>query len=150
MARRRLVRGLESGGCGKGDLRLAVATHGDVDHIGNSAYLRRDFGAKIAMHEFEARAGEIGDMLANRKAKPDRLPWIFKLLSPFGGLIGRAEPFNPDLLLEDGRSLADYGVDATVLHLPAHSKGSIAVLPGTATSSAATCSGTPAARGSTR
>ena len=59
-------------------------------------------------------------MLANRKAKPGRLPWLFELLRPFGGLIGRAEPFNPNLLLEDGRSLAEYGVDATVLHLPGH------------------------------
>ena len=36
--------------------------------------------------------------------------------------------FEPDLLVEDGFDLSEYGVDARVLHLPGHSKGSIGVL----------------------
>jgi hydroxyacylglutathione hydrolase len=36
--------------------------------------------------------------------------------------------FEPDLLLEEGQSLAAYGFDARILYTPGHSKGSISVL----------------------
>jgi glyoxylase-like metal-dependent hydrolase (beta-lactamase superfamily II) len=41
---------LESAGCNPGNLKLIVLTHGDFDHTGNAAYLRKKFGTKIAMH----------------------------------------------------------------------------------------------------
>jgi glyoxylase-like metal-dependent hydrolase (beta-lactamase superfamily II) len=36
--------------------------------------------------------------------------------------------FKPDVYLEDGQSLAAYGSDAVVLHLPGHTRGSIGIL----------------------
>jgi len=39
---------LESAGCKPGNLKLIVLTHGDFDHTGNVAYLRKKFGTKIA------------------------------------------------------------------------------------------------------
>ncbi len=130
MSRRRLLRGLEDAGCGTGDLRLVIITHSDSDHIGGCAVLRQSYGAKIAAHELEARAIETGDSLAHRKVRPDRAPWLFRVLLPLTARLGRPGPFKVDLLLEDGQSLAEYGVDATILHLPGHTKGSIAVLTG--------------------
>jgi hydroxyacylglutathione hydrolase len=127
MSRRRLVREIERAGFTLDDLRLVVVTHGDVDHIGSCAYLQETFGTQIASHELEARAAETGDMQKARKAEPDRFPLIFKLLRPLGRFFD-AEPFTPDILLEDGQSLTEFGVDATILHLPGHSKGSIGVL----------------------
>jgi glyoxylase-like metal-dependent hydrolase (beta-lactamase superfamily II) len=38
--------------------------------------------------------------------------------------------FEPDLLLEDGQSLAEHGFDAKILYTPGHSKGSISILTG--------------------
>lgn len=38
------------------------------------------------------------------------------------------ETFTPDLILEDGESLEGYGLKASILHLPGHTKGSIAIL----------------------
>ncbi len=58
---------LVSAGCRPGDLRLIVLTHGDFDHTGNAAYLRDEFGARIAMHRGDAGMAERGDMFANRK-----------------------------------------------------------------------------------
>jgi glyoxylase-like metal-dependent hydrolase (beta-lactamase superfamily II) len=40
------------------------------------------------------------------------------------------ERFTPDLELHDGQSLRAYGLDATVLHLPGHTPGSICLLLG--------------------
>jgi len=129
VARRRLLRGLCQAGCGPGDLRLAIITHGDADHIGCCVLLRDSYGAKLASHEAEVRALETGRM-ENRKERPDRKPWFFRALLPLGMLFGRAETFSPDTLLEDSESLESYGVDATILHLPGHTRGSIAVFTG--------------------
>ena len=40
------------------------------------------------------------------------------------------EPFEPDVLLEDGQDLSSYGLDARVVLLPGHSRGSIGILTG--------------------
>ena len=42
--------------------------------------------------------------------------------------LGGFEAFEPDALLEDEESLAEYGLDATILSLPGHTPGSIGVL----------------------
>ena len=128
MARRRLLRGLERTGCGEEDLRLIVLTHGDVDHIGSAVQLREMFGAQIAAHQIEARALESAGRQSNRKEKPDLTPWFFKALMPLGRLFGGVDPLALDLILEDEQSLSPFGIDATVLHLPGHSGGSIGVL----------------------
>ena len=130
MARRRLLRGLEAAGCNRGDLRLVLITHGDSDHIGSCAYLQETYGAEIAAHPLEALAIKTGDMRANRGTPPDRAPWIFRALLPVAAKFGRPRPFTAALPLEDGQSLAEYSIDASVLHLPGHTKGSIAVLTG--------------------
>jgi len=123
-SRRALMRELEGAGCGPGQLKLILLTHGDFDHCGNAAHLRRAWGAPIAMHAADAGMPERGDMFANRK-KPNLL--IRSLIPLFTGF-GRRERFTPDVLLEDGADLADYGLQARVLSIPGHSKGSIAVL----------------------
>src|SRR5512136_660258 len=61
-----IERQLEDAGCHPGNLRLIVLTHGDFDHSGNAAYLRRKFGGRIAMHEADCGMVERGDMLWNR------------------------------------------------------------------------------------
>jgi len=43
-------------------------------------------------------------------------------------LIGRAKEFTPDFYLKDGQGLKDYGLAASIIHVPGHTKGSIAVL----------------------
>ena len=45
-----LLRRLAAAGCTRDTLRLVVLTHGDYDHTGNAAYLRRRWHAPIAAH----------------------------------------------------------------------------------------------------
>jgi len=115
---------LESAGCQPGDLNLIVLTHGDFDHIGNGAYLRRKFGTKIAMHRGDAGMAERGDMFWNRK-KGNAL---FRAIVPVLYRFSKSNRFEPDLFIEDGDDLAQYGFDAKVLHIPGHSSGSIGLL----------------------
>jgi glyoxylase-like metal-dependent hydrolase (beta-lactamase superfamily II) len=123
-ARRALDRKLAGLGCAPGQLSLIVLTHGDFDHTGNAAYLRSTFGGRIAMHADDARAGEDGDMFAGRDTSSRALGAAIPRIIGFGA----SERFTPDVLLEDGGSLADYGLDAAVVRIPGHSRGSIGIL----------------------
>jgi hydroxyacylglutathione hydrolase len=124
MARRALERKLAGLGCAPGQLNLIVLTHGDFDHTGNAAHLRETLGSRIAMHPDDARAGEDGDMFAGREKSSRLLGAAVPKLIGFG----TSERFTPDVLLEDGRSLAGYGLDATVRSIPGHSRGSLGIL----------------------
>jgi glyoxylase-like metal-dependent hydrolase (beta-lactamase superfamily II) len=128
-----LVKQLERAGCEAGGLKLIVLTHGDSDHADNCAYLHREYCAPVGMHPADAHMVERGDMSLGRKARPDRIMAMGRVIGLVGRLMSLLRPppfdrFSPDLLLEDGQSLSLYGLDATIVHLPGHSKGSIGVL----------------------
>jgi hydroxyacylglutathione hydrolase len=121
--RTRLVEALEGAGCHSGDLTLIVLTHGDFDHCGNAAYLRQMFDSKVAMHIDDSGMVERGDMFWNRQ-QPNLL---IKLISPLIVRLGRSNRFVPDIYLDEGEDLSQYGLAATVVHLPGHSRGSIGI-----------------------
>jgi glyoxylase-like metal-dependent hydrolase (beta-lactamase superfamily II) len=125
--RTNLEKELENEGCKPGNLRLIVLTHGDSDHAGNCAYLREKYGAKIVMHSGDSGMVERGDMSWNRKPRPDKFSILFRIMSIFFRS-GKFETFKPDLYIEDGYDLSEYGFDAKVLHIPGHSKGSVGIL----------------------
>jgi len=114
---------LRKAGCSPGNLDLVVLTHGDFDHSANAAYLRSKYGSKIAMQNDDVGMVERGDMSWNRESAklPLRISGLF-----FG--FGKAQTFTPDLFLDDGDNLNDYGLDADVISIPGHSKGSIGIL----------------------
>jgi hydroxyacylglutathione hydrolase len=122
--RSELERELESAGCKPGNLKLIVLTHGDFDHIGNAAYLRERFGTKIAMHKDDSGMAERGDMFWNRKSSNT----LIRMIAPILFRFGKSNRFEPDLYIEDGYALSEYGFDAAVLTIPGHSKGSIGIL----------------------
>jgi glyoxylase-like metal-dependent hydrolase (beta-lactamase superfamily II) len=126
-ARAGLEKALESAGCQPEDLELIVITHGDFDHIGNAAYLRKEFGAKIAMHAADSGMAERGDMFSNRKKANILTRVMAPVISALFGF-GRSEKFKPDLYIDEGVALSEYGLDARVLSIPGHSQGSIGIL----------------------
>jgi hydroxyacylglutathione hydrolase len=113
---------LESAGCKPGNLKLIIITHGHGDHIGNCAYLRAKYTAQVAIHRDDSEMVERGDIdthVFNRI--------LLKIIALIAGL-GEVERFKPDVYLEEGVELSEYGFDAKVLHLPGHSSGSIGIL----------------------
>ena len=103
-----LEKELESANCQPGNLKLIVLTHGDFDHTGNAAYLREKFDAKIALHHDDSGMVERGNMFLNRK-KPNIL---IRMMIPILFGFGKSERFKPDLYIEDGSDLSEYGFDA--------------------------------------
>ena len=76
------------------------------------------------MHADDARVAEVGDMFVNRSQSS----FILRALVPrlFG--FGKSERFTPDVLIEDGFDLSEYGLEARAITIPGHSKGSIGIL----------------------
>jgi hydroxyacylglutathione hydrolase len=119
--RARLEKELDGVGCKPGNLNLIILTHGDFDHTGNCAYLREKFGTRIAMHHEDSRMVERGDIFWNRKKGN-------LLVRGIVNVFFRIRKFKPDFTIDEGYDLSDYGLNARVLHLPGHSKGSIGIL----------------------
>lgn len=122
--RTNLERGLEKAGCKPGNLKLVILTHGDFDHVGNAAYLREKFGAKIVMHHGDSGMVEHGDMFWNRK----KGNILFKMIGSIFLGLKKADRFDPDLYVEDDYDLYEHGFDARIIHIPGHSSGSIGIL----------------------
>ena len=119
-----LERRLEQFGCNSGNIHLIVLTHGDFDHTGNATYIKKKYDTKIAMHSEDSQIVERGDMFLNRKKGNFVQSWIVKALFGFS----KSQRFKPDLEITDGFDLTEYGLQAKVIHIPGHSKGSIGIL----------------------
>jgi glyoxylase-like metal-dependent hydrolase (beta-lactamase superfamily II) len=126
-----LVKALSQAGVTPEDLKLVLLTHGDFDHAGNAAFLQKKYGTKVAMHTEDMEMVKRGDQGWNRKARADRVTLFGKIIIFISSKFvkpGSFHLFSPDLLVNDGDDLSEYGFEAKVLHLPAHSKGSIGIL----------------------
>lgn len=136
--REKLTAALHREGCRPGNLKLVVLTHGDIDHAASAAYIRSAYGAPIAMHPGDARLVEspgIDQAMESYHYRPLAFRIVFLLMrkaikKATERILGDFEPFTPDIWLKEGDSLAEYGLDATVMHLPGHTAGSIGILTG--------------------
>jgi len=115
---------LARAGCTPGNLKVIILTHGDFDHTGNAAHLREKFGAPIAMHAHDSGMAERGDMFWNRKSGN----FLIRKVAPILFRFTRSHRFEPDLLVEEGYDLSEFGLEARVVEIPGHSKGSIGIL----------------------
>ena len=104
---------------------LIVLTHGHMDHCQNAAYLANALHIPIAMNKKDMNL--IPD---NRKQALLAKTFLGKIvlsvsLSSFEK--DSLEVFEPTIYLKNGDDLSDYGVDAKVVELPGHTKGSIGI-----------------------
>lgn len=112
-------------GCEPGSIKFILITHGDFDHIGNAAYLRKKLGPPIAMHAGDVPMSAKGDMFAGR-TRPNHL--VRRMVS-LAVRFPSEDRFEPDLLVDEDSDLSEYGLaGAKVLVFRGHSAGSIGLL----------------------
>ena len=123
-------RGTILAACKPYHISLIVLTHGHIDHAQNAAFLSQALHCPVAMAEEDV------ELLTDNLVQPLKSRGLFGklLLSISLRSMDRdlIESFTPAVLLKDGASLQDYGIDATILSLPGHTKGSIGVDAGEA------------------
>lgn len=137
--RERLIAELGKVGCRPEHLKLIVLTHGDFDHTANAAYLRDKYEVPVAMHVGDLRLTQ--DLsLETLMASVDLDQYRSFMVKAFLRLMKKRvkeiiedvaddfERFEPDVLIDEGFELKEYGFDGVVLHLPGHTDGSIGVL----------------------
>jgi glyoxylase-like metal-dependent hydrolase (beta-lactamase superfamily II) len=119
---RRIVNTIRRLGRAPNEVRLILITHGHIDHAGSAVALKRLTGAPIAMHRGDVRLTTTPSL----KIPPGRnstTDVVARLMRAFGWVIP-LETFMPDILLDDGQSLREFGLDARVIHTPGHTAGS--------------------------
>ncbi len=110
---------------GRSDLRLIWITHAHYDHYGSAAALRRLTGAPIGVHPADAphlAAGRSPLGTARRHG------WVFRLVMPLLNRLWPLPPAAPDFTRGDGETLAEFGLQAAVLHTPGHTPGHTCLL----------------------
>lgn len=128
-SRAALEKKLIEAGCKPGNLKLVLLTHGDVDHTGSAASLAAKYGAQIAIHPADAAWAFDGQPMPEREITSQPMRLFFRLArSSFRRSADAIEPARADILLEEGMSLAPFGYDGLVYHIPGHTPGSVAVL----------------------
>lgn len=134
--RQALINGLEKAGCQRGNLKLILLTHGDIDHVANAQFIKEQYQTKIAIHAGDLDLVEnptIETLLRSSNYKSIMLKLVFKIIKKLiiklsNRILSGFKPFTPNILVNDGDSLIEYGFSAKVLHLPGHTAGSIGVL----------------------
>ena len=117
----RILRGLRRFNLEPERIALLLHTHGHLDHAGSTRALQSRLRVPAAVHPADAPKMRAGD---SRPLVP--LRFSSRVLSLF--LDPCFPPVEPDLLVEEGYSLAEFGLSATVLHTPGHTPGSISIL----------------------
>ena len=117
----KILAALTKQGFAPAEVSLILLTHAHSDHAGSAGELRKATGAPVAVHR--------GDLDMLRRGDNGRVfPTDFeaKLSQRF---VDRPFPaLEPDILLDDQSDLRELGLDATMLHTPGHSPGSISML----------------------
>lgn len=107
------------------DVRLIFLTHAHMDHIGSAAELRRLTGAPISLHRADVAKAQAG-----KHNLPTGRGTAGKILEhSFNGLRlkFRYQAFEPDILIDEGQTLREFGLNARVLYTPGHTRGSLSL-----------------------
>ena len=107
-------------------VRLILLSHGHPDHIGAASELARRLHVPVAISKEDAALLENPTV---RQLQAHTL--IGKLLKLATKSImgkGKRAPIHSDIWLRDGQSLAEYGINAKVVALPGHTRGSVGIL----------------------
>ncbi len=111
--------------CRQYHVKLIVLTHAHFDHAENAAQISSALGIPIGMSEKDCNLIQSN---ANQGLSAETfLGKIVLSVSIKDFSVRTLEEFRPDIFLEDGDSLSEYGVDASIIALPGHTDGSIGI-----------------------
>jgi len=108
------------------DIELIIVSHGHLDHFGGLSGIHSLSGASVACHKSDYE----NVSRASKEISPSITvgAHILSLLARISMPFMKTQGVVPELILENGMLLEDFGLGAKVLHTPGHTSGSISVL----------------------
>ena len=134
--REAIVNELKKYGCNEDNLKLIVLTHGDNDHVTNAPYLRKKYNTRIAMHSADealVNNPEMEKLMENCKYRSAVNRFVFLFMKSLIKKLIRKylkdyESFRPDILIDEGFNLSEFGFHGKIIHIPGHTRGSIGII----------------------
>lgn len=114
--------------CQKEKIQIIILTHTHMDHCQNAAFLSEKLGVPIAICEMDEELIE-NNMLQPLHAK-SLAGKLVKTISERSLHHDSIPKFAPTIYLKDGDSLIKYGINAKIINLSGHTKGSIGIVFG--------------------
>lgn len=106
-------------------IKLIVLTHAHFDHAENAAQISKALGVPIGMNEKDYNLIKSN---TNQSLTAETLLGKIVLSASVKAFSKRTmQEFKPNVLLNDGDSLADYGIHASIIGLSGHTDGSIGI-----------------------
>lgn len=113
------------GACKSYHIKLIVLTHAHFDHAENAVQISNALGVPIGMNEKDC---DLIKSNANQELTAETLLGKIVLSASLKDFSRRTmQEFKPNVLLNDGDSLADYGINANIISLSGHTNGSIGI-----------------------
>lgn len=107
-----IIRNIEMLGLNPSSISHVILTHCHIDHIGSAPYFREKYGAKIIIHELDAKAVETGDSIRTAAN------WYGTTFPPT----------KIDRKLKGEHEILKFGNEELhCLHTPGHTPGSISI-----------------------
>lgn len=108
-------------------LDYLILTHSHMDHAGNAGRVKEKYGPLVIIHRSESSHLSSGEFLV-----PSGTNGFSRMIVSAGtkmipGLL-RNEPCQTDILADSRFDLSEFGLNATLLHTPGHSPGSMSVI----------------------
>ena len=106
-------------------VKLIVLTHAHFDHAENAAEISKALDIPIGMNEQDCNLIRSN---TNQSMSATNVLGKIVLSASMKDFSKRIMPdFKPNVFLRDSDSLIDYGIDAQIIALPGHTKGSIGI-----------------------
>ena len=111
--------------CKRYKVKLIVLTHAHFDHAENAAEISEKLGIPTPISEKDC---DLIESNLNQRLYAETFLGKIVLSASLKDFSVRPMPkFKPDILLNDGDSLSDYGIDGKIIALPGHTEGSLGV-----------------------
>ncbi len=118
----KIIDALKQNGVEPPNVSLIILTHNHIDHVGEVYRLKQFTGAKVAVHESEAKALREGRNTEVVAAGGLLSKILVKMVKN-----SELKGVEADVLIKDELDLGEYGIEGKVIHTPGHTPGSVAV-----------------------
>jgi hydroxyacylglutathione hydrolase len=104
-----------------------VLTHTHFDHTGSAAVLKEKYHMPVIVHRSEAEYLESG-LSPLPRGSIAFTAFLYRLGAKRVENRFRVKPVVPDILLDDSMELGSFGIAASIIHTPGHSRGSCSII----------------------